>query len=309
MITTIFSKSRPFNYILVTGLLIICFFLYHFQQNQWTNSAFLIAEKAGLLALLIASLFISNFVTKRNSLSKDNTYPFLFFFIFLILFPTTLGNTNLIISNFFILLALRRLISLQSLLTPKEKIFDASLWIFVAALFHFWSILYIILVFTSIILHVSRDYRNWVLPYIALFTVVSIALLCFLIFDNTLVGYVLEGMSFNFKFDYFTNKFQNIALSIYAAIGVLFLFSQIISLPNKPLNLQASYKKIIISFFIGFLIFIVSPSKNNSILLYTFMPLSVMATSLFEGMNVKWMKEVTVLIIAGLGFLSFLLQL
>jgi len=309
MITTIFSKSRPFNYILVTGLLIICFFLYHLQQNQWVNSAIHIGERAGLLALLIASLFISNFVTKRNSLSKDNTYPFLFFFSFLILFPTTLGNAALIISNFFILLALRRLISLQSLLTPKEKIFDASLWIFIAALFHFWSILYIILVFTSIILHVSRDYRNWVLPYIALFTAASIFLLASLIFDQAFVQYVLDGAHFSFKFDYFTNKFQNIALSIYVTIAVLFLFSQIISLPNKPLNLQASYKKIIISFFIGFIIFVISPAKNNSILIYTFMPLAVMATGFFEGVQVKWMRELTAILVIGLSLLSFLLQL
>lgn len=309
MITTIFSKSRPFNYILVTGLLIIFFFLYQLQEDKWLSSLVMIAEKAGLLALLIASLFISNFVTKRNSLSKDNTYPFLFFFAFLILFPGTLGSANLIISNFFILLALRRLISLQSLLTPKEKIFDASLWIFIAAIFHFWSILYIILVFTSIILHVSRDYRNWVLPYIALFTAVSIFLLASFIFDKALINYVLEGAKLNFGFDYFTNKFQNIALSIYAAIAVLFLFSQIISLPNKPLNLQASYKKIIISFFIGFIIFIISPFKNNSMLIYTFMPLAVMATGFFEGIEVKWMKEATAVIVIGLSFLSFLLQL
>src|SRR5690606_34010767 len=132
MITTIFSKSRPFNYILVTALLILCFFLYQLKDITTVNSGIELATKGVLLLLLVASLFISNFITKKNGLSKDNTFPFLFFFSFLILFPTTLGNTSLIISNFFVLLALRRLISLQSLVTPKEKIFDASLWIFIA---------------------------------------------------------------------------------------------------------------------------------------------------------------------------------
>jgi hypothetical protein len=45
------------------------------------------------------------------------------------------------------LLALRRLISLQSMKASKEKIFDASLWVFIASLFHFWSILFIVLIF------------------------------------------------------------------------------------------------------------------------------------------------------------------
>ena len=309
MITTIFSKSRPFNYILVTVLLILFFFLYQFRIVDWMQSMESVGKKAVLLSLLIGSLFISNFITKKNSLSKDNTYPFLFFFIFLILFPTTLGNSNLIISNFFILLALRRLISLQSLVAPKEKIFDASMWVFLAALFHFWSILFILLVFLSIALHVARDYRNWVLPYIAFFTVATLYVVFGLLYDTKLFNHLMDDAAFSFDFDYFTNKYQNIALSIYAAITVLFLFSQIVALPSKPLIHHNSYKKMIMAFFIGFFIYLVSPGKNNSILIYTFMPLAVMATSYFEGIKIKWTQEVTAIIVVGLSFLSFFMQL
>lgn len=309
MITTIFSKSSPFNYILITGLLIFFFFLLQIQDVTWSDSAIGIAKKGTLLALLIASLFITNFVTKRNGLSKDNSFPFFFFFVFLILFPTSLNNTSLIISNFFILLALRRLISLQSLLTPKEKIFDASLWIFVATVFHFWSILFILLVFVSIILHVSRDYRNWLLPYIAFFTAAIIFIFFALIYDKSLISEIIAKAYFDFSFDYFTNQYQNIALSIYAAIAVLFLFSQVFSLSNKSLVLHSSYKKIILSFVIGIIIFVVSPNKSNSILIYTFMPLAVMATSYIEGAQVKWVKETTTILITIFCLLSFFLQL
>lgn len=309
MITTIFSKSRPFNYVLVTLMLIICFFLYQLKFTDWLQSAESIGKKAVLLSLLIGSLFISNFITKKNGLSKDNTFPFLFFFLFLILFPTTLGNPNLIISNFFILLALRRLISLQSLVAPKEKIFDASMWIFLAALFHFWSILFIILVFVSIILHVARDYRNWVLPYIAFFTIATLYTVFVLAYDKSLFEHLLDDAAFSFDFNYFTNKYQNIAISIYAAITALFLFAQIVALPSKPLIHHNSYKKIIMAFFIGFVIYLVSPNKNNSILIYTFMPLAVMATSYFEGIKIKWTQEVTAIIVISLSFLSFFMQL
>lgn len=309
MITTIFSKSRPFNYVLVTLLLIVCFFLYQLKAVIWLESLESIGKKAILLSLLVASLFISNFITKKNGLSKDNTYPFLFFFLFLILFPTTLGNPSLIISNFFILLALRRLISLQSLVAPKEKIFDASMWIFLAALFHFWSILFIVLVFVSIALHVARDYRNWVLPYIAFFTIGTLYVAFVLIYDTSLFNHLLEDATFSFDFNYFTNKYQNIAISIYAAITALFLFSQIVALPSKPLIHHNSYKKIILAFFIGFTIYLVSPDKNNSILIYTFMPLAVMATSYFEGIKIKWSQEATAIIVIGLSFLSFFMQL
>lgn len=290
-------------------MLILFFFLYQFKNADWLQSLESVGKKAILLGLLIASLFISNFITKKNGLSKDNTYPFLFFFSFLILFPTTLGNSNLIVSNFFILLALRRLISLQSLVTPKEKIFDASMWIFIAALFHFWSILFIGLVFVSIALHVARDYRNWILPYIAFFTTATLCTVFILMYDSSLLDRLLEGVHTSFNFNYFTNKFQNIAISIYAAITALFLFSQIVAFPSKPLVHHNSYKKIILAFFIGFIIYVISPAKNNSILIYTFMPLAVMATSYFEGAKIKWSQEVTAIIVIGLSFLSFFMQL
>ncbi|MDD3004352.1 DUF6427 family protein [Flavobacterium sp.] len=309
MITTIFSKSKPFNYFLVTILLIVCFFLYQFKNTEWLESAVGMGKKAILLLLLIGSLFISNFITKKNGLSKDNTFPFLFFFLFLILFPTTLGNSDLIISNFFVLLALRRLISLQSLVTPKEKIFDASLWIFLAALFHFWSILFIFLVFISIALHVGRDYKNWILPYIAFFTIGTLYVVFGLIYDTTLFKELLSDATFSLNFDYFTNKYQNMAISIYAAITVLFLFSQIVSLPSKPLIHHNSYKKIIMAFFIGFVIYLISPEKNNSILIYTFMPLAVMASGYFENIKIKWSSEITAIIVVGLSILSFTMQL
>jgi hypothetical protein len=294
---------------MVTLMLILFFFLYQFKNADWLQSLESVGKKAILLGLLIASLFISNFITKKNGLSKDNTYPFLFFFSFLILFPTTLGNSNLIVSNFFILLALRRLISLQSLVTPKEKIFDASMWIFIAALFHFWSILFIGLVFVSIALHVARDYRNWILPYIAFFTTATLCTVFILMYDSSLLDRLLEGVHTSFNFNYFTNKFQNIAISIYAAITALFLFSQIVAFPSKPLVHHNSYKKIILAFFIGFIIYVISPAKNNSILIYTFMPLAVMATSYFEGAKIKWSQEVTAIIVIGLSFLSFFMQL
>lgn len=309
MITSVFSKSRPFNYILVTALLLICFFLYQLNDTAWMNSGFLFVHKFGLLLVLVASLFITNFVTKRNGLSKDSTFPFLFFFLFLILFPSVLNDSSVIIANLFILLALRRLISLQSLLTPKEKIFDASLWIFIAALFQFWCILYIFLVFISIVFHVSRDYRNWILPYIALFAVSVIFVISSLTFDKSLLANFITNAHVSYDFKYFKNNFENISISLYAAMAALFFFALVFSLTSKPLILQASYKKIIFSFLIGVLVFVLSPNKSNDLLLYTFMPLSVMATSYIESVEVKWIREIIAAVVALCAFFCFFTQL
>lgn len=309
MITSVFSKSRPLNYIIISALLVVCYFLYLQKAPELIDSVDGIMARTGLLLLLIGSLFIINFVTKKNGLSKDNSYTFLFFFSFLVLFPTTLINTNLIISNFFILLALRRLISLQSLLTPKEKIFDASLWIFLAAIFHFWSILFILIVFVSILFHVSRDYRNWVLPFISFFVVGIIALMYALTFDKSLIETVVDSALIDFNFNYFTNNYQNFALSLYIVTAVFFFITQALTLPNKPLNMQSSYKKIIVAFIIGAVVFLISSDKNNSLLVYTFAPAAILATNHIESMQVNWLKETFVYVIVGCSLLTFFSQL
>ena len=309
MITSVFSKSRPINYVLVTTLLVLCFLLFQFQSNFSTITAFEIVKKFVLLLLLVGSLLVTNFITKRNGLSKDNSYTFLLFFVFLILFPKTLSNSSLIISNVFILLAFRRLISLQSLKSPKEKIFDASIWIFTASLFHFWAILFIILVFVSIIFHVSRDYRNWIIPFIAFFNVAIVAILSILIFDATLLNNFVAQISIDFDLKYIKTLFQNIALAIYIFISMLALITMVLMLQRKSLNMQASYKKIILGYLIGLVVFFISPDKDNSSLIFTFVPVSIMLTNYLETVEKYWIKETILGTIILASVITFILQL
>jgi len=289
--------------------MVFVFFTYQLQDTKWTSSLFEIAKKSALLLILFASLFISNFIVKKNALTKDSAYTILFFFIFLMFFPNVLDNYKLIVSNFFILLAMRRLVSLQTLKAPKEKIFDASLWIFVASLFHFWAILFILLVYISIIFHVSRDYRNWLIPFVALFSSSIIFVFYALLFDKGAIDVYLQSEVINLQVDYFTNNYQNIAFSIYAVFAVFFVLPYLFTLTNKPLNLQASYKKVLLAFFIGMAIFFISANKSNEVLVYTFLPMAIMATNTVEYLQNKIQQEIILLVSIICGVFCFFSQL
>lgn len=309
MITSVFSKSRPINYILVSIMLVICYLLYQFRASYSDISGLEIARKSFLLFMLIGSLFITNFITKKNALSKDNSYTFYLFFVFLILFPNVLSSEKLVISNAFILLALRRLISMQSLITPKEKIFDASLWIFVASLINFWCILFILLVFTSIIFHVSRDYRNWIIPFIAFITIVVVGSMFSLAFYPNFIDKVINGIVIDFDFKYFENIFQNVALAIYLFTSLIALLMMLFILPTKLSNLHSSYRKIIFAFVIGLVVYFISPNKQNGLLIYTFVPTAIMLTNYLETVKKFWVKESIVVIISVASVVTFILQI
>ncbi|MCP2026429.1 hypothetical protein L1276_001573 [Flavobacterium sp. HSC-32F16] len=250
-----------------------------------------------------------NFIVKKNGLSKDNGYAIFFYLLFILFFPTIFNNSNVVYANFFILLALRRLISLQSLKASKEKIFDASFWIFVASLFQFWSILFLILVFISIVFHVSRDYRNWVLPFIALLAVAIIFLMISLMFHIDTVKFFYDRAVIDFSINYFKDNYENGALSIYAAVVVFFVFSMLTTLSNRPQIVHTSYKKVVACFFIAVLVYIISPDKSNDLLLFSIAPLAIMAASHVEYMQQKLNNEIVFYILILCSLFTFFSQL
>ncbi|AXB55941.1 DUF6427 family protein [Flavobacterium fluviale] len=309
MITSVFKKSTPLNYSLVVILILVFFFMFQIKDPTWVTSYFLAFQKVSLLCFILASFFMVNFIVKKNGLSKDNGYAIFFYLLFLLFFPTIFNNTNVIYASFFILLALRRLISLQSLKASKEKIFDASFWIFVASLFQFWSILFVILVFISIVFHVSRDYRNWVLPFIALLAVAILFYMTSLIFNIDAAAFFQERAVIDFRIDYFKNNYENGALSIYTAIALFFVTSMLMTLSNRPQILHSSYKKIVACFFIAVIVYIVSPNKSNDLLLFSIAPLAIMATSHVEYMQQKLNNEIVFYVLIVCSLFTFFSQL
>ena len=313
MIASVFSKSRPFNYVLISTLLVLCFFInqIHSVETVSVSSSLVsgMVSKGIILVLLIASLFITNFITKRNGLSKDNSFSALFFVSFLLFIPSAFDNFKIVLASFFVLLAMRRLISMKSLLTPKEKIFDASLWIFIAALFHFWSILFIFIVFVSIIFHVSGDYRNWVLPFIAFFTVGILFIFFSLLIDKGWLEVVWNQTGTDFKFYYLEKSASNVALVLYALFSVVFLISMIFTMSKRPIIMLASYKKVIFIFLISILIYMISPEKSNDLLLFGLMPASILATGFIEINRDTVLKEIVTSAVLATGILLFIFQL
>lgn len=309
MLASLFRKSTPFNYTILIVLVAVFYLIFQLSGSEMANNAFALVEKVFLFGLVFSSLFVLNFIVKKNGLSRDNSYAILFYFLFLLFFPKVFDDFNLAVSNFFILLALRRLVSLQSLKAPKEKIFDASLWIFLASLFHFWAILFIVLVFISVLFHVSRDYRNWILPFIAFIAAIVVFFLFALLFDESRIGFVASNMPVDASIDYFTDSRQNLALSLYAPVVVYYVFVMMTTLPNRPLILQSSYKKIIFAFFTGVAVFVISPFKSNEVLIYTFAPLAIMASTIVETTSSELKRELTAGLTAVLAILSFFFQL
>lgn len=308
MIANLFSKTRPINYALIFLMLLFCFFLYQFHVSNSVFTSKILFEKVAIFVLISLSFFLVNFISLKNSLTKNDNYAIFIFLVFILLFPTILNNIKIVLSNVFLLLALRRLISLRTLNSSKEKIFDASFWIFLSAIFHFWSILYIVLVFISIIFHSGKDLKNWLLPFVSFVCVWILYIFASLVlFDNYTINKNIFNVSFNFFA--FDNVYQNMALALFVSISVLFFASQTFDYQNKPLNMQSSYKQIYFSFILAVGIYVFSTNKSNDLLIYSFAPLSILGANMFEKFKDSVYKEVSLYLLLGVGLFFFFVQL
>jgi hypothetical protein len=83
----------------------------------------------------------------------------------------------------------------------------------------------------------------------------------------------------------------------------------IFTVGNKPLVLQASYKKMIVSFFIGVLVFLFSPDKSNAILVFTFLPLAVLSTNNIEYSQNKTYQEIVLFTVAIITITTYFFNL
>ncbi len=305
MITSIFSKSKPINFIIVAVFVILLFVITNFNLlfNNF-NSALTTSFNLGITLFLI---FLVDFVVSKNSLTQNNSYAIMTFGLLFGMFPQAMKYSDLLLSNLFVLFALRRLISLHSKLDIKKKLFDAAFWIALATLFYFWSMLFFALVIVALIYYSQNDIKNTIIPFVG---IASVAVL--LITYNILAHDVFIRPS-NFdrhaSLDYTSyNSLESViklTVLFTAQLWILTYFFK--TLPDKNKKLRPSYFLIAWASIIAILVAIIAPVKNGSEFLFLFAPFSIIMANYIEIISERWFKEVFVSLLIITPIIALLL--
>ncbi len=307
MLTSFFGKSKPFNFILVSAYLILgCFFCFFFKGNiDFSIPSFLQISLSILTYLFL--LFLLNFIVKKNKLTKNNTYSILFFSAFLVLFPSVFEESSLLLSNVFLLLALRRILSLPSEVNTEKKILDASLWISIAAFFNFWSILFFAVLFFAVFQRVSKNYKYILIPFVGVFSIFTLTTVYNLLVNDSFLWFLELKTSIGFDFSEY--KSPKLVVSI-IFITVVFLISTIHKRLNSvtiPLKEKSKNRLLFYTLLIGILLIIISPIKNGSEFVFLFAPLSIFAANYIETTKKRWISETILWVTTLLPFLIYFL--
>lgn len=305
MLASFFSNSRPINFIIV-ALYILVFYISANLNMLLSASFWTILLEIGMLLVIILSVFILNFISGRNELTGRNAYKSILFAGFICMFAAAMQNNDVILSNLFLLLALRRILSLKSQRQTIQKVFDATLWIGVASLFYFWSILFLVIVYFGILTHVGHRFKNWLVPIIALLTLLSLVTTANLLITNTFYTFGDWFQNSNFNFDPYSNANILIPAAFLFALTLWSSFFYMMIIQKASANAKASLFLILLCAGVALTVAVLAPTKDGSELLFFFAPLAIIVTNYFQHMRDKWFKETLLITIALLPVLLLL---
>lgn len=303
MISIIFGKTKPINYIIVLSFLFIFYWLVHFSLFDRIDAPDQLIGHVLILGLLFFSIFIVNFIVKRNKITGTNSFPLLFYVLLTVIFPETLTDANAVFCSFFLLLAFRRLVSIRSLKNIKLKIFDATLWILVATIFYDWAVLFLLLVFAAIYFYQPKLRNNWLVPLTAAFAFLMIGESVLILAGKT--GFWEQHYQFKFSpsmvyFSYWGHSTKLICYTLGTFFAGIVAF---VKLGKGSVGQMVTIKLIALSFVLGIVLNVLKLSDNVYPIMITFFPAVVFFTRYIESVRRANIKEIILIASIVLPFL------
>lgn len=303
MITSIFEKSKPINFVFCAGILLIYLVVTLFLGYDQVYFK-LIPQQIISYLVLVFSLFVIDFVVKKNEITSQNNYAIFLFVLLIGFLPDLFNHPKAIFLNFLLLLAFRRLISIRSLRAVKQKLFDASMYIAIASIIEPWSIIYFIIVYITIIMFVSKDYRNWLVPIVAYLGILFITI-TYLWFTNTLY---IEDYKLIYKFDlsYYTDSLIIIhsGLLLLSLIGGVAFAIRYKKFSSKR-KIVSTLVLLILIIGVVFNVFTINQFLFSEIVLL--FPLAILLVNFLKNIQKEAIKNVFILLLIALGVLIRLL--
>lgn len=162
LVFKLFAKSKPLPFILL-----VLYLSFLFWWKTWEVYPGIYLYSFIKYFLLLAIFMGVNFIVKRNKITKKNTYTVFVFTMLWTGLPESFLQGSHLIAAFFVVLALRRILSLKTQLDAKKKIFDASLWIFIASLSMPSTILLLLFIWVAVLQYTIYDLKNLLIPILA----------------------------------------------------------------------------------------------------------------------------------------------
>ena len=311
MLTRLFDNTRPITVLVLFFLLasISASSVYIYFTDLAFQAEFLIGpfyQRLGdilqsviSIGLILSLGFLVNFIVHDNSITRNNSYALLFFIV-LVASDPSLSILNPVLSSvFFVVLAMKNLLSLHEHKEMTQKLFNTGLLLGIASVIYPYTILYGILIFLGIVIYGADSWRQWFIP------VLGIILPYYFLFSWY---YWFDGL------DYFWNTFfiktfyitdssfyeSPQTLIVWGVFAVLTVFSILDYSKNmgshKP-DTRKGYTMTFLALIIGIVITLVGSINNGQELIIMFLPISIIWAKFIQHQKKELWRSIFIIVV------------
>ncbi|WP_347373648.1 DUF6427 family protein [Aequorivita sp. Q41] len=316
MLTRFFGKSNPINY-LILGIFIIAGYLGILLKTPLVVSAYQIFLHVSFIILSVLSMWLLDFIIRKNSLTKNNTYAILFFTCFMGMLPVIFLQPKILLANAFLILALRRIMSLHSDKNSTKKILDTSIWISLASLFYFWSLLFFVPLWIAIIQKPNTNYKQMLMPFIGFLAIFSITTAYHLLVNDSIAWIFNWQETINLDFSKYNSLSVLVPVTVILAFYIWTGMFRVLKLSAFFLKMKSNYLLLLYVSIICVFIALAGPEKTGAELLFILAPVSIIAANYIEKFEAErsyetdaiefWFKEALLWLVVILPFVFLFL--
>ncbi|HEX5743510.1 MAG TPA: DUF6427 family protein [Flavobacteriaceae bacterium] len=307
MLSNFLSKSRPINYLIILMILVIFFFIGVFSDANLKINLFLFGKILMNITALFFMVLLINFVIRKNTLTKDNSYSLFLVVIFFAMLPNTMKWSTVFLSNVFLLISLRRIFSLKNNVRTAIKIFDAGFWLGISILFYSNLILFWIVLLMGLVFYQRLNIKNFTISILGMF----IPVFLFYVYCLTFNQLPIFNNIFNFQMEndivFYGKLTILIPITILSSLTIWSIISITSGIHKISTKNKSSWFLVLTTLWIAILISYYKVDKNGSELIFLFFPASVIMANYFQKEKDKIFRNLILYLIFFVTIAVYLL--
>jgi hypothetical protein len=291
MLSNFLSKSRPINYLLILLILVIFFFIGVFSDVNIKLDLISFGKILMNITALFFMVLLINFVVRKNTLTKDNSFSLFFIVIFFAMLPNTMKWSTIFLSNVFLLISLRRVFSLKNNVRTSIKIFDAGFWLGISILFYNNLILFWIVLLMGLVFYQRLNIKNVIISILGMITPIFLFYVYCLTFDQLPIFTQLFDFKINNSIVFYSDLSLLLPIMMLVSLTIWSIISITSEIHKISIKNKSSWFLLITNLWIAVLISFLKVDKNGGELIFLFFPTSVIWANYFQKEKDKMFRN------------------
>jgi hypothetical protein len=307
MLTSFFGKSSPINYLILAVFIFLAYVLEVLTNTELVFSFAALPKHLLIIAGSVFTMLLLDFIIRKNNLNRNNTYGIFFLSCFLVAIPEIFLESDILIANILILLALRRVLSFRNNKNIEKKILDATIWIVMASFFYFWSLLFFFLLYAGLMRKAETNYKQLLIPVTGFLGMLVLATAYYFLVSSSFDWFYTWKSPIGFDFSAYNKGNLLFPATVFLAFLVWTGMSRFFKIASTQKKDRPNAVLLLISLLTTVFIALASPQKTGAEMLFILGPLTIISTNYVENIDEFWFKETLLWLAVLLPVIVFVL--